>query len=95
MADRGFTNKDQPHKVSLNIPPFMEEWARLPAEVKKGRKIASLRIHVESPTGRMKNFAVVKTTLPLSMARITDQIVTVCALLVKFPPAATGSPHKT
>ena len=38
MADRGFTIKDQllPHKVSLNIPPFMEGRARLPAdEVKK------------------------------------------------------------
>jgi len=42
---------------------------------------------MESPTGRMKNFAVAKATLPLSMARITDQIVTVCALLVNFKPA--------
>lgn len=89
MADRGFTIKDQllPHKVSLNIPPFMEGRARLPAdEVKKGRKIASLRIHVERAIGRMKNFAIVKATLPLSMARIADQIVTVCALLVNFQP---------
>lgn len=41
MANCGFTIKDQllPHKVSLNIPPFMEGRARLPAdEVKKGRK---------------------------------------------------------
>lgn len=39
---------------------------------------------MERAIGRMKDFAIVKATLPLSMARIADQIVTVCAVLI--PP---------
>ena len=89
MADRGFTIKDQlaVHGVTLNSPPFMEGRAQLPVEaIWRGRKIASLRIHIERVIGRIKSFAILKETLPLSMARIADQIVTVCALLVNFQP---------
>ena len=89
MADRGFTIKDQlsPHGVSLNIPPFMEGRSQLSAsDIKKGRKIASLRIHVERAIGRIKNFAIMRGIMPLSMSRIADKIVTVCALLTNFQP---------
>ena len=89
MADHGFTIKDQlaVHDVSLNMPPFMEGRAQLPTdEVSRGRKIASLRVHVERAIGRIKHFGILKATLPLSMARIADQIVTVCAYLVNFQP---------
>ena len=53
MADRGFTIK--------------EERMHLPAdEVKKGRQIASLRIHVEHAIGRVKQFGILKDLfLPL------------------------------
>lgn len=57
MADRGFTIKDQlePLNIKLNIPPFMEGPKQLPPEeVKSGRKIASLRIHVERAIRRIK-----------------------------------------
>ena len=50
MADRGFTIRDQLSiiNVGLNIPTFMEGRAHLPSEeVQRGRKIASLRVHVE------------------------------------------------
>ena len=51
MADRGFTIKDMLKDIGieLNIPPFMEGRSQLPAkEVQEGRRIASVRIHVES-----------------------------------------------
>ena len=35
----------------------------------------SLRIHVERAIGRMKTFAIFKDTLPLSIARLSNQIV--------------------
>ena len=57
MADRGFTIKDmlQAIGVELNIPPFMEGRQQLPAEeVQEGRRIASVRIHVERAIGRIK-----------------------------------------
>ena len=66
MADRGFTIKDMLRDVGteLNMPPFMGERAQLSAqEVQEGRKIASLRIHVERAIGRIKNFTIHTTTL--------------------------------
>ena len=61
MADRGFTIKDMLKEfgIELNIPQFMEGCAQLSLkEVQEGRKIASVRIHVERAVGRMKNFAI-------------------------------------
>ena len=54
MADRGFTIKDilKELNIDLNIPPFMEGRRQLPAnEIDEGRRIASLRIHVERAIG--------------------------------------------
>ena len=71
--------------VDLNIPPFLEKRQKLLAsEVLEGRKIASLRIHVERVIGRIKNYAILKGTLPITLSRIANQIVCVCAWLVNF-----------
>lgn len=89
MADRGFTIRDQLKQidVELNIPPFMEGRIQLPnEEVLQGRQIASLRIHVERVIGRIKNFAILKQTIPITLSRLTNQIVCVCAWLVNFQP---------
>ena len=95
MADRGFTIKDLLSKlgVELNIPPFLEGRQQLPAEeVQKGRKIASIRIHVERCIGRIKNFAILKGTLPISMARLSNQIACICGYLSNFYPFLVPSP---
>lgn len=87
MADRGFTIRDILNNVGveLNIPPFLENRGQLPAsEVKAGRQIASLRIHVERAIGRIKNYRILKGTLPLSLARLVNQIVCICAWLTNF-----------
>ena len=89
MADRGFTIKDmlQAIGVDLNIPPFMEGRQQLPAsKVQEGRRIASVRIHVERAIGRIKTFNILKHTLPISLARLSNQIVFVCAYLSNFKP---------
>ena len=36
--------------------------------------------------GRIKNFAILKETLPISMIRIANQIVSVCAWLTNCQP---------
>ena len=54
MADRGFTIKDILRElgINLNIPPFLEGRKQLSSsDVEAGRKIASLRIHVERAIG--------------------------------------------
>ncbi len=89
MADRGFTIKDLLEEVGveLNIPPFMEGRQQLPAkEVQEGRHIASVRIHVERAIGRIKTFTILKHTMPILLARISNQIVCVCAYLSNFKP---------
>ena len=74
--------------VELNIPPFIKGRKQLPAsEVQYGRSIASLRIHIERAIGRIKNYAILKGTLPITMLRIANQIVCVCAWLTNFQPA--------
>ena len=95
MADRGFTVRDvlQEKGVSLNIPPFMENRQQLPAEeVQRGRKIASLRIHVEREIGRIKNYRIIGTTFPVSMIHLADMVVSVCAWLTNFEPVLVPPP---
>lgn len=97
MADRGFTVKDMLEKlgIELNIPPFMEGRQQLPSEeIEAGRKIASLRIHIERAIGRIKTYQILTSTIPLSMARLSNQIVCICAFLSNFHPALVPQPPK-
>ena len=97
MADRGFTVRDLFNDlgVELNIPPFLEGRQQLPTqEVESGRKIASLRIHVERAIGRMKLFSILKSTIPISLSRLTNQIIYVCAFLTNFQPVLIPLPEE-
>ena len=90
MADRGFTIKDTLAKlnIELNIPPFLEGRKQLSSsEVDAGRKIASVRIHMERAIERLKFYKILKGTIPISMARLINQIIFVCAMLTNFQPA--------
>ena len=96
MADRGFTIRGMLNEISveLNMPPFLDGRAQLPAkEIQEGRKIASLRIHVERAIGRMKNFDILKGTIPITTARQINQIVCVCGFLSNFHPALVPPPE--
>ena len=73
--------------AELKIPPFMEGRQQLSAkDVQEGRRIASLRIHVERVIGRIKTFTILKQPLPINLARISNQIFCVCAYLSNFKP---------
>ena len=96
MADRGFTVQDQLNAVGidLNIPAFLEGRTQLSAsEVQQTRHIASVRIHVERCIGRIKNFSILKSSLPLTLARLANQIVCVCAWLTAFQPSLVPLPE--
>ena len=68
--------------------PFMEGRAQLPAkEVQEGRRIASVRIHVERAIGRMKNFVILQGTFPISLVSLIKLCMCVCAFLTNFMPA--------
>lgn len=64
-------------------------------DIQRGRSIASLRIHVERVIGRIKNYSILKGTLPISMIRLANSIVSVCAWLTNFQPALIPLPGDT
>ena len=87
LADRGFTVHDlvEAKQAHLNIPPFLNGRDRLTAQEEMlTKKIAKQRIYVEHVIGRIKNFRLLSTVLPLNMRTIMSQIVFVCACLVNF-----------
>ena len=97
MADRGFTIKDLLTAIGadLNLPPFLKDKKQLsPQEVREGRSIASVRIHVELAIGRMKHYRILSGTIRLKMAQVADHIVTVCAYLSNFHPALVPAPEE-
>ena len=95
MTDRGFIIRDQLERVGveLNLPPFLDGKTQLPAaEVKQGRSIASLHVHVERAIDCMKNFALPNSVFLLNMVRVANQIVSVCAWLTNFFPPLIPPP---
>ena len=83
MADRGFNIRDlvTKRRATLNIPPFSKRKQLLVKARTQTRCIAAVRIHVEIAIQRLKNFKVLQGVLPLSLASVADQTVTVCACL--------------
>ena len=95
MADWHFAIQDKLDHldIKLNIPPFLEGHKQLPAkEVEKGRQTASLHIHMECAIGCIKNFAILKCIMPITMTRLTNQIVCIFAWLSNFQPALFSPP---
>ena len=78
VADRGFAIQDMLKQlnIELNLPSFMEGRDQLTAEeVRVGRSIASLlRIHIERAIGQVKNFSILKETIPISLSRIVIKL---------------------
>ncbi len=91
MANKGFTIKDilKELDIELNIPSFLKDGKMSPSNLQKCRKIASLRIHVERAIGRLKKYAICKQTIPISLSRLVNQIVCVCAYLSNFQPVSS------
>ena len=48
-------------------------------KVQKTKETTNLRIHVERAINRIKNYRILKGTLPITMMQHVDEIVLVCA----------------
>ena len=87
MADRGFTIRDllTERRAYLTIPPFTRKctWGKgkflSVINIRKTRKIANLRIHVERAIQRLKTFKLVSQTIPWNMKSLVHPMVTVAA----------------
>ncbi|KAE8744947.1 hypothetical protein FOCC_FOCC008359 [Frankliniella occidentalis] len=88
MADRGFDAEDilNDRGVDLIIPAFLGTRSEFTARELLGSKIiASARIHVETFIGRVKQFKLLRCTIPNNqMLPYYSDIVKVCAHLVNF-----------
>ena len=56
------------------------------SEVRKTKKIAKLRIHVERAVNRIKSYRVLKSVLPITMLHSCDGIIRTCDGLYKLKP---------
>ncbi len=52
-----------------------------------------MRIHVDRAIGRIKLYSILKSTIPISLARLTNQIIYVCVFLTNFQPVLIPLPH--
>lgn len=89
LADRGFNVQELflPKKVKVVIPPFLKKKKQFAlAEDERTKSVANARIHVERVIGRMKDFSILKSELPLDMYDMIDNIATIVAVLVNLQP---------
>ena len=96
IADRGFDIADDLALVgaTLAIPPFTKGKPQLSQrEVEFSRGLSSLRIHVERAIGRIKNYRILQSTLPISLIKrdnntefATIDKILICAALSNLHP---------
>uniref|UniRef100_A0A8C6WRK2 Uncharacterized protein n=1 Tax=Neogobius melanostomus TaxID=47308 RepID=A0A8C6WRK2_9GOBI len=89
LADRGFTIGADVARLHahLEIPPPGSGCTQQTREaVSKTKKVANARIHVERAIGRIKWFAILRRTVPITLVPLLDDIITVCAALSNLRP---------
>lgn len=87
MADKGFSIQDDcaAKNVGLYIPPGKRGVHQmLPAEIKKTKRIANLRILIEQVIRQVRSFKTLTQEVPLTLLPCIDDAAVVCAALVNF-----------
>lgn len=95
MASEGFMieNMLKEKGLNLNIPPFLRSSYQFPKEdLEESKKQASLKIHVERTFQRVHGFHIFDRPIPISLAPITNELWTVCAVLTNFQSAIISNP---
>jgi hypothetical protein len=83
MADRGFNIRNMllKKKCTLNIPSFTHGKSLSEKGVKRSRKIARLRIHVERSIRRMKSYKILSGIIPLKLRYCLNKIMIIVSVL--------------
>ena len=86
MADGGLTGRGllNPRQVTLTIPSLKGRTSLTAAEELETWRIAKARTDVEHFNERLKQFRLVESKLPSSLAPLSTQLVVVAACLVNF-----------
>lgn len=89
MVDKGFLVQKEVEELGLqlNIPPFARADRQMPhGDVKKTRKIARHRVHVERAIAKIKKFKMVSGRIPITRLHNINQIWFVVSMLSNFQP---------
>lgn len=87
MADKGFDIEEDLKKIGLklNIPPFLKEKPQFNGnEVIRTQAVAKHRIYLERAIGKVRNFLIFNTRIPISSLGTVNQLWRVCCLLSNF-----------
>ena len=93
MGDRGFDIETElgVRGITLNIPAFTRGKKLTNFDCTMTRRIASVRIHVERVIGRMKNYRILKSVMPIQTSKYIDSILIVCAGLTNLQKPIVNS----
>ena len=89
MTDRGFQITEEliMKYCTLSVPPGARIKSQMTnLEVRKTKKIANLRIHVERAINRIKSYRILKSVLLLTVLHSCDDIIRTCARLCNLKP---------
>ena len=89
MADKGFLIQDELASVGavLTMPAFLKERKQFSKEeAAKNKKVACLRFHVERCMERIKNWHILDSKIPISLAPFASDIFIAIAALTSFQP---------
>lgn len=85
FADKGFTTTNQLEPLKIVTPVFRNQNIQFSAnEVLTTQYIARERVHVERAIGRIKQYKILASTIPIALTGTINQIWTVCCLLSNF-----------
>ena len=94
LADRGFLVSQELAAigVTLRMPSFTRGKKQLSAmEVHMSKHLSNVRIHVERVIGKMRNFLILQTTIPVNQVKLLDDIVIIVAALTNLLPSVVPS----
>ena len=73
------------YEATLTIPHFTQGKSQMSAkEVEKSRKISNVRIHVELVIGRLKDFRIMQSVIPITQVALLDNVMIFIAALVNL-----------
>lgn len=94
LADRGFLIQDEltERGAILKIPKFTKGKKQLPGrDVDESRQLAHVRIHVERVIGRLKDYRILQTIVPISQVDLIDDMMTVICGAINLNKSVVGS----
>lgn len=83
VADKGFNIGDilAKRKAYLNIPPYLKSKQFSAKEIAAAKKIARVRIHVERAIGRVKQYHLLDSVIPLTLKKVIGPMFRVACFL--------------